>query len=209
VDWVACDPLHLRANTFLVNVAENGETLRQDIFRTGFRLGADYQVSRRWRFDADYNSSWYSDVNYGNEFFGRAQMLLTFLPTELKQVFDLDLLSFANPTVRLNLDPNILIGDVHPYFAPQGFAYSEVRLEWLYYLSRDYFAHADVCYYGLQSGIGEDSQFHTYATLRALANWNVKPWLSVGANAQTQLANVYREFSAFVYLTARLPHFDR
>jgi tetratricopeptide (TPR) repeat protein len=207
--WDVCDTLHLRSSIFLENVVENGGTLQQDIYRTGFHLAADWNPLRRLTFDADYSFSWYSDVNYRNELYATNGILLTYLPAQLKLVQVLDVLSFANQTEPRNFIPNSPEVNflVHPYFSPRAFAYYECRLEWLHYLSRDYFTHADVCYYGLQAGLAVDSKSAVYETVRALVNWDVTPYLTVGADVQAMLSDVYRETSAWVYLVARLPCF--
>jgi hypothetical protein len=132
-------------------------------------------------------------------------VLVTLPPRELKLVLDVDLESFAHQTVFRSSDHNDLLGVIHPYFSPRGFAYYEARIEWTQWLSRDYFVHSNQCYYSLQYALGADSSLATYNTFRALANFDVRPWLSVGADAQQVLSDVYRVTSANAYLVVRFP----
>jgi hypothetical protein len=65
------------------------------------------------------------------------------------------------------------------------------RLEWKQWISRDYFVHSNQCWYSLQYGIGADNSFNSYNTFRALANIDVRPWLSLSADAQVILSPAY------------------
>ncbi len=48
------DQLHGNASVFLNNVVENGESIRQDIYRYGGRLGLDAQPTRTWTMSGTY-----------------------------------------------------------------------------------------------------------------------------------------------------------
>src|SRR5205823_5202830 len=48
LDYDVCDLLRLRATSFLDNVVENGESVRQDIHRIGLTTGADLHLTRYW-----------------------------------------------------------------------------------------------------------------------------------------------------------------
>jgi tetratricopeptide (TPR) repeat protein len=199
------DLVHGRARAFLENVLENGESIRQDIYRTGLDLSAAVRPARCWDFGGTARFAYYSDVNYLGELYLVNNVFLTFPPKQLKFVLDTDLQSFAHPTIFSNPDHNILFGTIHPYFAPQHFAYYEARIEWTQWLSRDYFVHSNQCYYSLQYAIGADSNLATYNTFRALANCDVKPWLSVGVDAQQILSPVYDASAATAFLILRFP----
>jgi tetratricopeptide (TPR) repeat protein len=200
-----CDLVHGRLRAFLNNVIENGETLRQDIHRTGLEAGADVRATRTWQFGGVARLAYYSDVNTLEEVYLFNNCILCFPPNLLKVVLDLDAESFAHPTVFPTPDHNDLRGVIHPYFAPGSFAYYEARLEWTHWLSRDYFVHSDQCYYSLQYALGSDSNLVIYNTFRALANFDLKPWLTVGADAQQVLSTAYRATQASAFLVLRLP----
>ena len=48
-----------------------------------------------------------------------------------------------------------------------------------------------------------DSNLVTYHNLRALANYDICTWLTIGAQADAQLSSVYKMFSALGYLQIR------
>jgi tetratricopeptide (TPR) repeat protein len=204
-DYDVCDPLHLRARAFLENVVENGETLRQDIFRDGVDLTAAYRATRTWDFGGTARFAHYSDDNSLAELYLVNNVLLTFPPKQLKIVLDADLETFAHQTIFLGPNHDDLRGVIHPYFSPRGFAYYEARIEWTQWLSRDYFVHSNQCWYSLQYALGEDSSLATYNNFRALANFDIRPWLTVAADAQQVLSDVYKATSANAYLIVRLP----
>jgi hypothetical protein len=197
--------LHTRLSSFLDNVIENGECLRQDIYRLGLNTAADYWPNRNWGFGGDYRYSHYSDHNDQNELYLFNDVLLTFAPNQLKLVADVYFESFAQQTVFTKLGSESLVGVIHPYFAPSSFAFYEARIEWTQWCSRDYFVHSNQCWYSLQYGIGWDSRLEVYNTFRALANWDIKPWLTVGVQAQQTLSPVYNVTAALGYVTIRFP----
>jgi hypothetical protein len=194
-----------RARVFLENVAENGESLRQDIHRVGAQLGTDVNPTRYWEFGGFSRLAYYSDVNTAGDLYLFNNVLLTLPPQQLKLVLDADLLGYAHQSVFPTADHNILIGVIHPYFAPASFLYYEGRIEWTHWLSRDYFVHSNQCYYSLQYALGFDSNFATYNTFRALLNWDIKPWLSVGVDAKQILSPAYNASAGTAYLIVRFP----
>jgi tetratricopeptide (TPR) repeat protein len=204
-DCDVCDYLHLRVRPFLENVVENGESLRQDIWRAGSDLAAAVRATRTWDFGGTARFVNYSDDNFLSELYLVNNVLLTLPPRQLKFVLDADLQSFAHQTVFPTGNPNDLVGVIHPYFAPHHFAFYEARIEWTYWLSRDYFVHSNQCWYSLQYAIGADTTLATYNTFRALFNFDLRPWLSVGADAQQILSSVYNATFADAYLVVRFP----
>jgi tetratricopeptide (TPR) repeat protein len=200
-----CDLLHARLGTYLNNVVENSETLRQDIYRYGARAGVDLSLTRNWSADATYTYGHYSDNNDFNEAFVRSQYFFCFPPTELKAVLSGDLLNYRSSTVFKIADPTDLVGIEHPYFSPHLFVYYEARLSWKHWLSRDYFTYANQCWYNLEYATGWDNNLFNYNTFRAQFNADIKSWLTVGVEAQVTLCPVYNAQQALAYLVLRWP----
>jgi tetratricopeptide (TPR) repeat protein len=203
--YYCCDWLTTRAGGYLENVAENGESIRQDIYRGGFYLGADFKPTRTWAFGGEYRYARYSDDNDMNQLTLYNENSLTLPPKQLKIVEKLYLLGYREQTIYPTNppDPNDITGAIHPYFSPSGFAQMEVRVEWWHWLSRDYFVHSNQCYYSLQYGIATDNNLVTYHNLRALVNYDVCTWLTIGGEADAQLSSVYNMFSAMGFLQIR------
>jgi tetratricopeptide (TPR) repeat protein len=199
------DCVHGRVRGFLEYVLQNGETLRQDIYRTGMDIGADVRPSRTWEFGGMSRLAYYSDVNTLEEVYLYNNYYLCFPPHQLKLVLDADFQDFAHQTTFTTSNHNDLHGLIHPYFSPNGFVYYETRIEWTHWLSRDYFVHSNQCYYSLQYAFGFDSNMAVYNTFRALANFDVKPWLSIGADANQILSPVYKASQVMAYIVIRFP----
>ena len=203
--YAFCDLVSARAGLFLENVEENGESIRQDIYRYGARWGADFQPARIWSFGGTGTYYHYSDSNDALETFLRSDLILLPPPCQLKLTLSTDFLGYHNQPVLRAPVPDFLEGTVHPYFAPAFFNYYEARLEWKHWISRDYFVHSNQCWYSLQYGIGWDNSFNGYHTLRALGNFDVRPWLSLSTDAQVILSPTYQATQAMAYLTVRFP----
>jgi tetratricopeptide (TPR) repeat protein len=200
-----CDELHLRADTFLENVVENGESLRQDIYRLGLDAGADIHATRYWNLGGNYRFAYYSDVNHLQECLFYSGYSLTLPPKQLKLVGTVQYQSYSDQTVFRDPTQQSVIGAIHPYFAPSSYVFYEARVEWYHWLSRDYFTYSNQCWYSLQYGIAWDEKFNCYQDLRALLNYDVKPWLSVGGYAQGLLSQVYNSAAVGAFATFRFP----
>jgi tetratricopeptide (TPR) repeat protein len=201
--WVVIDGTSVTANTFLNNVVENGESVQQDIFRTGFNVGVESQLTRFWQAGGNYRFAYYSDVNRLSEIYLHTDVLATLPPNQLKFVARLDYLTYNQQTI-FGPDGSI-VGSIHPYFAPAGYTYYEGRVEYTHWLSRDYSVYSNQCYVSLQYGLGFDNNTVVYNNLRGIVNWDVKPWLSLGIEAEAQISQVYNMQQVFGYLVLRLP----
>jgi hypothetical protein len=195
----------VHAGGFLENVAENGESIAQNIYRYGGYIGGDVQATRMWRFGGEYRYAHYSDVNNMSQLYVYNDVSLTLPPKQFKIVEDFLLQGFTQQTVFPTNppNPNDLFGAIHPYFAPKTFALGQVRAEWWEWLSRDYFVHSNQCYYTLQAGIATDNNMNTYGNFRALFNYDVCTWLSVGAQGSAIVSHVYQQYTALAYLQIR------
>ncbi len=201
------DVLRTRGGVFLENVAENGETLRQDIYRYGLNAGADVKPTRTWAFGGTYTYAHYSDNNDANFGYLYNEVALSLPPKLLKLVQRLNVYGFREGTVFPTNppDPNNLFGTVHPYFTPDCFVSGELRVEWWHWLSRDYFIHSNQCWYSLQYGIIQDNNQVTYHDFRAIANWDINSCFSIGAEGRAQITpgREYDLFTAMGYLQVR------
>ena len=200
-----CEWASFRGGAYLENVAENGETIRQDIYRYGIYTGADFRPTRIWAFGGQYQYGHYSDNNDMNNLTLYNELALTPPPKMLKLAERFYYWGYREQTVFPTNppDPANIFGAIHPYFAPANYSQMELRVEWWHWLSRDYFAHSNQCWYSLQYGIMTDSNLVVFHNLRAIFNYDVCTWMSVGAAAQAQLSSVYNMFTALGYLQIR------
>jgi len=203
--YYATSWLTFQGGAYLENVAENGESMRQDIYRYGLYFGDFVQMTRTWGFGGQYRWAHYSDNNDMHQFNLHNENSLTLPPKQLKIVENVYFMGYREQSIFPTNppDPNDIFGTIHPYFAPRSFLQTEVRVEWYHWLSRDYFAHSNQCWYTLQYGLATDNSMVTYQNLRAMFNYDVCTWLTVGTDCNAQLSNVYKMFSAMGYLQIR------
>ena len=79
-------------------------------------------------------------------------------------------------------------------------------MEYTHWPSRDYFTYANQCYVSLQYGLGVDNTGIIYNDFRAILNWDVRPWLSVGVDAEAQISQVYNMQQMSAFMVLRWPH---
>jgi tetratricopeptide (TPR) repeat protein len=200
-----CDWISFRTGGYLENVAENGESMRQDIHRGGVYIGADFRPTRQWGLGGQWRYAHYSDNNDMNEMQLYNELALTMPPKMLKLVQKLYFWGFRESTIFPTNPPqdNNLFGATHPYFSPHGYAQIEMRVEWWHWLSRDYFVHSNQCWYSLQYGIMTDNRLQTFHNLKGTLNYDVCTWLTIGGEASAQLSSVYNMYSAMGFLQIR------
>jgi hypothetical protein len=199
------DVLRNRGGIFLENVAENGESIRQDIYRHGFYAGADVRPTRTWNFGGTYTFAHYSDDNdmhMGNVY---NEVALSLPPKMLKLVHRMNVWGYREGTEYPTGGPPPRPGTIHPYFAPDVFANWECRVEWWHWLSRDYFVHSNQCWYSLQYGFITDDRLTTYNNFRAIVNYDINSWVTVGGQAEAMISSGddYDMYQAMLFLQVR------
>ncbi|QVL33412.1 tetratricopeptide repeat protein [Telmatocola sphagniphila] len=201
------DCLKTRGGLYLDNVAENGESIRQDIHRFGAYVGADVLMTRTWDFGGTYRYGHYSDSNNMNMLELYNENSLTLPPKQLKIVEKYTFYGYSSQTIFPTDPPNPLdlFGTIHPYFAPKTFNYGEIRLEWWHWFSRDYFVHSDQCWYSLQYGLGADDRLVTYNDFKGLINYDITSWMTFGIMGHVQLSSAYKMYEAMGYVSIRMP----
>lgn len=200
------DCVQFRYRSFLEYYMQNSETVNQNTRWWGNTVGANFVLSRRWDIDTSYLFAYFSDVNYYNQFDLINYVILCFPPKQVKVVGLFELQTFSNQTIfRFPDNPEIIAGAIHPYFSPNIFAYYGGRLEFTHWLSRDFFAHSNQFYYSLHYSLVFDSNNNSYNIFRALFNYDIYSWLSVGADFSQTLSPVYTASTLGAFLTMRFP----
>ncbi|MHB1036625.1 MAG: tetratricopeptide repeat protein [Pirellulales bacterium] len=195
--------MRFTAAGFLENVFENGESMRQDIYRGGGRVQFDWQPARHWEMWAWYRLVDYSDHNQLNNFNIHNAFHLTMPPRQLSLLVDYDFQSFAEPTIR-GAEPS-LFGTIHPYYAPAGWSKFGPTLEWKHWIGKDIFIEADQCWYLVQYGGRWDSHGNFYSQFRILGTWDIRNWLSASAETSLERSDVYDNLNVMAFLTVRFP----
>jgi tetratricopeptide (TPR) repeat protein len=199
------DVFHTHGGLYLENVAENGESMRQDIFRYGAYCGLDVTPTRTWSFGGTATFAQYSDNNQAILATMYNDVSLSLPPKQLKLVERINLSAYRETTIFPTDPPNpdFIRGAIHPYFSPDFYATFECRIEWTHWLSRDTYVHSNQCWYSLQYGIATDENLVTYHNLRGIVQYDINSCLSIGADASTTQSSQYKMYSAMAYLQVR------
>ncbi len=185
------------------NVLENGESLRQDIYRYGFEVGYEGQPMRDWWLRSTYQLMQFSDSNLQQSFAIRNAYRIHRTPRQLMVHLDYDFTNFNEFTV---FDPvNGLFGAVHPYFAPQSFSQVTSFVEWRQTLNRDLFVGAREWWYSLRYGVRFDSESEFYNLWSGEIHHDLKPWLSLQAGCNFIRSGSYDVSAAYGSIVVRFP----
>ncbi len=188
----------LRGIGFLNNVIENGESIRQDIYRAGFQMEGSWQPLRRWEVNGFYRWADYSDSNTLNEMAVNGAYQILRGRKQLRGLVDVNLITFAEQS-RLPNNPGSLVGTVHPYFAPSGFSFASMGLEWKHWLSCDNFQGADQWWYRVYLGSRFDSQSEAYFLFKGEMLYDIRSWLTWSVQTSLIESEVYDEASLSTY----------
>ena len=197
------DGLELGFVGHMENVAENSESIAQDVFRYGIGPKLDWHLSQRWELTADYDIQNYSDSNLVQTFNVRNIYKFTTAPRQLRGILLYHFEDFADQTVR-NLVPDFLPGTVHPYFAPDLFSYVNVGLEWQHWLNPMTLGEYELSYtarYALQW----DTLQVFYNTFGAALNWDFTDTMRLSVSTDHILSREYDSSSVMATLMISLP----
>jgi hypothetical protein len=211
LSWDVNDVFKANVGGYLRNVADNGASIAQDIFRGGVEFGSAFHFTRELDAQASYRFSGYSDSNLEHEVLARISYRLTPSPCELKFISSVQFTSFDETNFLSGTNSPALPGNIvppdfeHPYFAPLCFFYFEERLAYKQTLSRDLFKYSDHFYVNLEYGLGFDNRQTIYHNFRAGLNYDVNLWLRVGANAEATISPVYDAGAGVAFVEVRWP----
>jgi len=197
------DGLKLGFVGHLENVAENSESVRQDLFRYGIGPTMDWDLSQRWKLLADYDIQNHSDSNLVQKFNVLNIYKFRTAPRELRGILLYHFEDFSNQTIR-NPDPNILPGTIHPYFAPQLFSYVNMGLEWQHWLNPMTPGENEFSYTA-RYAIQWDTLSVFYNTFGAALNWDFTDTLRLSVSTDQILSSEYNSSSVMANLMISLP----
>ncbi|WP_404308516.1 tetratricopeptide repeat protein [Neorhodopirellula lusitana] len=202
--WRTPRDVHLGITGFLENVAANGESIRQDVYRGGLELNAAANLSWRWDVDAMYRFAGYSDSNTTHEVVMQSNFLLAPGRNQWRLKSGLNFLSFDEQTV-FNANPDDLFGILHPYFSPDAFSFGTSGLEYRRWVSPHNFRGADEHWYSIYGGARIDSDSVGYGLVELKAHRDYRGWLSTDVKTSGIFSKVYTSVGVGAFCTIRLP----
>ncbi|MCA9068939.1 MAG: tetratricopeptide repeat protein [Planctomycetaceae bacterium] len=194
----------IRGLGFLNNVFANGESIRQDIYRTGLQVEGSWQPLRRWQLSGFYRWADYSDNNTLNEFALNGAYQILRGRRQLRGLVDFNFLDYAEQSV-IPAGSFGIMGTIHPYFAPESFSFATMGLEWKHWLSCDNFQWADQWWYRVYLGGRFDSQSESYFLFRGEMLKDISSWLTWSVATSVISSEVYDENSISTHGIIRFP----
>ncbi|WP_419193559.1 tetratricopeptide repeat protein [Kolteria novifilia] len=204
-NWRNCDFLQTGLSLYLENVVENGESLRQDIYRGGVRMWGNIKPLHRWDAGGMYDVGVYSDNNTRHGFNLYTNYLVCLPPRSLKLGLSVDFFGYTEQTI-FGPDPNnVVLGAIHPYFSPSGYAWFTTLMEWKQWLSDEWYTGATETWYSLRLAPRVDTQTVFFADFGAVFHHDFSPALSFQMEAGLLGSRDYNVATSSFYLIYRSP----
>ncbi len=173
----AWDDLICTISGTMDNILENGESLRQDIYRGGLRSDLLYMPNNYWETELTYEFQSYSDVNTRHAAEFRNRLQLTPDPRRFTFLADFYYWNIADASV-FSPGPDPFLDMIHPYWTPQDYYMGGVGLEWKEWLSWDRFDGAQHCWVSFSLMKRWDNQSKNYTIYRGMLGWDITRRLS-------------------------------
>ncbi|MEC9048598.1 MAG: tetratricopeptide repeat protein [Planctomycetota bacterium] len=205
VTYTSDEQTRVKLRLFSQPVVENGETLSQDIYRQGGRVGVEIPVTRRFDLGASGMFADYSDDN--NRVEGNAFVAYEFMtaPKELRVLVKMDFIDCAQENVfGGGAQPN-LAGLDNPYFSPKAYSVYSVLGSWRHQLGKDWFTGADNMFYTVTAGLAFDSNGVGFTEFSMGGGYDITNWLSFGAGLRLVRSSAIDITSGFAEMTIRWP----
>ncbi|WP_145076023.1 tetratricopeptide repeat protein [Aureliella helgolandensis] len=202
--WRTSADVLLGIDGFLDNVAENGESIRQDIYRGGFDLSLATYLNWRWQVDGRYRYAAYSDHNSLHELSIHNNYSLAVGRRPLTAKLDFNLLSYANAT-EFGPTPGVLQDTIHPYFSPSGYVFLTAGMEKRFWLSQHTFDGANQHWFSMCGGARVDSESVGFGLFELRGHRDIRDWLSADVSTAGIFSSVYESVGVQGFLTIRMP----
>ena len=187
-------------------VAQNAETLIQDIYRQGGRVGVEMAMTRRLDWGVSGLIADYSDNNTrveGNVFLAYE---FTAAPTSLRVLVKADFIDASKETdpTLLSTLPN-LSGLETPYFSPSAYSVFAVQSNWRHQLGKDWFTGADDMFYRVALGFAVDSNNVAYTEFDMGGGYDITDWLRLEFGLSLVRSSAIDVTSGYGMMTIRWP----
>ena len=203
VDYGYRDGLNLGFDLFLNNVAENAETIRQDIYRYGLQAHSKWVPAPKWRLNSLYRFQQYSDTNLSHSIEILNLIDLMEAPRQLQLTAAYNFDTYSEETIR---DPLLttLQGAAHPYFSPRTFGYVNVGAAWRHWLKRMQYGNEQL-YYELRYALQWDSEKVFYNNFGAGIHWDICQYATLGVESNFLRSGAYDSATVVTHLTLWFP----
>ena len=182
------------------NVLENGESLRQDIYRGGLRVDVAFLPNNCWESEATYELQRYNDNNLRQAAEFRNRIQLTPDPHRFSLLADCYYWTFRDGSV-FSPGAESLLQHEAPLLVASSFAMTGVGIEWKEWLSWDRFDGAEHCWVSFSAMKRWDSEDQNYTLYQGMFVWDITCRLSGYATGEYTDGAPYRRTGAYAGLS--------
>jgi tetratricopeptide (TPR) repeat protein len=206
VEFQTKESTRIEARLFTDNVAENGQSVNDDIHRTGTSISMNSKPSRMWDYGGNFTYADYSDRNTLYELNTYASYLSSLPPQQLKFLLKLDYKDFAEQD---NFEEADNVHDAfdadHPYFAPSNYMLYSAGVEWKHWLNPELYHGSEDIWYSVNANIMLDNNSENYTHFGVTATYEVSETIHFAAETSALRSSVVDRTGARLFFLIRIP----
>ncbi len=206
VEFQTKNSTRIEARLFTDNIAENGQSVLEDIHRTGTSISMNSKPNRMWDYGGNFTYADYSDRNTLYELNTYASYLYSLPPQQLKLLLKLDYKDFANQDdFEEAVNTTSPFDATHPYFAPGNYMLYSAGVEWKHWLNPELYHGSEDIWYSVKANIMLDNNSESYTHFGLTAAYEVSETINFAAETSALRSNVVDRTSARLFLLIRIP----
>ncbi|MDE0903891.1 MAG: tetratricopeptide repeat protein [Planctomycetota bacterium] len=177
VRYTSDSEMAIDVRLFSEPVAENLETMRRDLNRSGARVGLSKKASQRVDYGGSMMFANYSDNNSQLEANLYAAYEFNPAPMEFRMLLKADFENFTSENT--DLTDSVLADLDTPYFAPKGYSVYSLQLDWKHQFGDDWFTGSKEMYYRASGRAALDANSVGYYEFDVGAAYDFTDWFGV------------------------------
>jgi len=206
IEFLTKDSKRVEARLFTDNVAENGQSVLEDIHRTGTSISVNSKVSRLWDYGANFTYADYSDDNTLYELNAYASYLYSLPPQQLKLLLKLDYKDFSEPDnfIEAVNSTSPFTAD-HPYFSPGNYMLYSAGVEFKHWLNPELYHGSEDIWYSVNANLMLDNESENYTLFGLTASYELSETISLAVDTSSLRSDVVDRTSARLFFLIRIP----
>ena len=206
IEFQTKEATRIEARVFTDNIAENGQSIRNDIHRTGTSIAIHSKPNRMWDFGSNFTYADYSDRNTSHELNSYTSYLYSLPPQQLKVLLKLDYRDFSEADDFLEATSEMSpFTSTHPYFAPSSYMLYSAGFEWKHWLNPELYHGSEDIWYSVNASVLLDNNSESYTYFGVTANYEISNSLSFAVDTSALRSSVVDRTSARLFLLIRMP----
>jgi predicted Zn-dependent protease len=206
IEFQTKEATRIEARVFTDNIGENGQSISQDIHRTGTSIAVHSKPNRMWDYGSNFTYADYSDRNTSYELNSYTSYLYSLPPQQLKVLLKLDYRDFGeNDNFEESGNDTTPFSSDHPYFAPSSYMLYSAGFEWKHWLNPELYHGSEDIWYSVNASVLLDNNSENYTYFGMTANYEISDSLSFAVDTSALRSSVVDRTSARLFLLIRMP----